>query len=328
MNTKRNKIGFQEIAQQAGVSVATVSRVVHQTDSVRSSTVESVAEAMRTLGCNSTFLWESHLILVLLPNMESAFYEELVHGITNAASSHGFFILLVCTGETQLTADVLQSTMMRTNARAAILLSPIQPAQDVVLLAQTTSIVQCGAIEITDGISCVAIDETAVCKAVTAFLLSQGRRRIALISGPASQLCMERRAEGYRQACESGTLSAPFETLKQMQVANKDGGLLALEQLLGSSERPDAIFAASDLIAIAVAKTAKRLGLSIPRELGIVGLNNIGWREYSNPVLTTVHLPLYRMGFMSGELAVGGIQRTGLPPRYITVDTEILKRDS
>jgi DNA-binding LacI/PurR family transcriptional regulator len=283
---------------------------------------------MHSLGCNPTFLGESNLILVLMPSMESAFYEELVRGITNAASSHGVFTVLVRTADTQLTADVLQSTMTRTNARAAILLSPIQPAQDVVLLTQTTSIVQCGAIDITDGISCVAIDETAVCRAITTYLLSQGRRRIALISGPASQRRMEQRAEGYRQACVAAPLSASCEALMQVQVANVGEVLSALEQLLGGRERPDAIFAASDEIAIAVAKAAKRLGLSIPRELGIVGLNNIGWREYSDPVLTTVHLPLYRMGFLSGELAVGGIQRTGLPPRYITVDTEILKRDS
>ncbi len=290
--------------------------------------MESVAEAMRTLGYSPTFLWESHLILVLLPNMESAFYEELVRGITDSAASHGFFVALVRTGEMLLTAGALQNTMERTSARAAILLSPIEPAQDVRFLANTTSIVQCGAIDMTDGISCVAIDETAVCKAVSAYLLSQGRRRIALISGPASQRRMERRTEGYRQACSAAFLSAPSDALMQVQVASASGVLPALEQLLGGGLRPDAIFAASDEIAIAVAKAAKLLELSIPHEIGIVGLNNISWREYSDPVLTTVHLPLYRMGFLSGELAVSGIKKAGLAPRHITVDTEILKRES
>lgn len=290
--------------------------------------MESVVEAMSVLGYNGEDDRESRLIVVMLPSMESAFYAEIVRGITDSASSHGFLVVLVRTGETLLSAAALQNTMERINARAAILLSPIQPADDVLSIVKRTCIVQCGAIDITDGISCVAIDETAVCKAVTTYLLSQGKRRIALISGAASLRRMEQRAEGYRQACEAAFLPASRDALMQLQVADTGGVLSALEQLFNSGERLDAIFAASDEIAITVAKAVKRLGLSIPQEIGIVGLNNISWREYSDPVLTTVQLPLYRMGFLSGELAMSGIKEVGLAPRHITVDTEILKRDS
>jgi len=290
--------------------------------------MESVVEAMSVLGYNGEEDRESHLIVVMLPSMESAFYAEIVRGITDSASSHSFLVVLVRTGETLLSAAALQNMMERINARAAILLSPIQPADDVLSMVKRTCIVQCGAIDITDGISCVAIDETAVCKAVTTYLLSQGRRRIALISGAASLRRMEQRSEGYRQACEAAFLPASHDALMQLQVADACGVLSALEQLFNSGERLDAIFAASDEIAIAVAKAVKRLGLSTPKEIGIVGLNNISWREFSDPVLTTVQLPLYRMGFLSGELAVSGIKEAGLAPRHITVDTEILKRDS
>jgi DNA-binding LacI/PurR family transcriptional regulator len=290
--------------------------------------MESVLEAMSVLGNKGKDHRESHLIVVMLPSMESAFYEGIVRGITDSASNHGFLVVLVRTGEMLLSAADLQNTMERIKARAAILLSPIQPAQDVLVLANKLSIVQCGAIDIADGISCVAIDETAVCKAVTTYLLSQGKRRIAMISGAASLRRMEQRSEGYRQACEAAFLPASRDALMQLQVADAGDVLSVLEQLFNRGEQLDAIFAASDELAIAVAKAVKRIGLSIPNEIGIVGLNNISWREYSDPVLTTVHLPLYRMGFMSAELAVSGVKEPGLSPRRIIVGTEILKRDS
>jgi len=328
MTSTDRKISIREIADHAGVSLATVSRAVHQKRGVSEAARGKITEAMTYFGVYEPVIRKSDMLLTLLPDIESAFYAEIARGISAAAQSHGYLVAMICAGGTELNADTLERLLARTGACAAILLSPLDPEDAACRIAERIPLIQCGAGDEHTGISSVTIDEEEVCRAVSAYMLTRGKRNIAIFSDPASNARIEQRIRGYHAACAESEMESPLKPNVQLLPVEEGKYLSFLTHFLRADSRPDAIFAASDRIAVAVAKVAKQLGLEIPADLGIVGLNNTGWQEYTDPVLTTVHLPLYRMGFLACEIAAGQLRNNDFTPYNLVVDTEILVRDS
>jgi LacI family repressor for deo operon, udp, cdd, tsx, nupC, and nupG len=107
-----------------------------------------------------------------------------------------------------------------------------------------------------------------------------------------------------------------------------DAAVSIATQLLSMPERPDAIFAASDVFAVAAIKAAKRLGIAIPRDLGIIGFDNTNISVMSEPALTTVKQPQYQLGFLACEMLIEQMHSENFAPRQIMLDAEIIIRES
>jgi LacI family transcriptional regulator len=163
--------------------------------------------------------------------------------------------------------------------------------------------------------------------AATEHLLQQGHKRIAAISGPEEYLCSRARIDGYRHALEqNGHRFDP--ALVRWGDFRQEGGYHWASDLLGRRSPPTAIFAGNDQQALGVYEAARQLGLAIPRDLSVVGFDDLPLARWLPPPLTTVCQPLADMGAMAAEMLLRLMDNRPLPIRRVELATELVVRES
>jgi len=325
----KDKVKIQDVADAAGVSIATVSRAINNKDNVKESTYNKIMNAVRDLGYdNFTIKNNSHLILILLPDIDNPFYSDLIKGISSSASRHNFQEIIVRTGDHPLTQSFVENIIHHTHADGVITLDPIASIETLENLRKKMPIVQCAEhIENCDA-PYVSIDDVAASKSVVEYILSKGRKKIALINGPLMYKYARKRKEGFLLALEKANISVNPSYVVEMPVFSYDAAVSIATQLLSMDDRPDAIFAASDVFAIAAVKAAKRMGLKIPKDIGIIGFDNTNASILCDPPLTTVKQPQFQMGFLASEMLIEQIGDSNTAPKQILLDVELIVRES
>jgi DNA-binding LacI/PurR family transcriptional regulator len=162
--------------------------------------------------------------------------------------------------------------------------------------------------------------------AATRHLIGLGHRRIAVISGPADVLCSRARIDGFRSAHEEAGLTAD-PSLARYGDFYVDGGYEHGKELLTLPQRPTAIFAGSDMQALGVLRAARELGLDVPRDLSVVGYDDLPLAGWIGPALTTVHQPLRDMATTATTMLLD-LARGGATLRRIELPTELVVRES
>lgn len=329
MSKSKEKVKIQDIADAAGVSIATVSRALNNKDNVKESTYIKIMQVVRDLGYdNFTIRNNSNLILVLIPDIDNPFYSDLIKGISSSASRNNFQEILVRTGDHPLTQSFVENIVYATNVDGVITLDPVSSVETLENLRKKIPIVQCAEhIENSDA-PYVSIDDIAASKAVVEYIVSKGKKKIALINGPAMYKYARKRKEGFVKTLEKLNIDIPSSYIVQLPVFSYDAAVSVATQLLSMEDRPDAIFAVSDVFAVAAVKAAKRMGLKIPEEIGIIGFDNTDTSIICDPPLTTVKQPQFQMGFLASEMLIELIGNENTPPKQLLLDVELIVRES
>lgn len=329
MSKLKEKVKIQDVADAAGVSIATVSRALNNKDNVKESTYIKIMKAVRDLGYdNFTIRNNSNLILVLIPDIDNPFYSDLIKGISSSANRNNFQEILVRTGDHPLTQSFVENIVHSTNADGVITLDPVSSVETLENLRKKIPIVQCAEhIENSDA-PYVSIDDIAASKAVVEYIVSKGKRKIALINGPLMYKYARKRKEGFIKTLEELNIDIPPSYIVQLPVFSYDAAVSVATQLLSMEDRPDAIFAVSDVFAVAAIKAAKRMGLKIPEEIGIIGFDNTDTSIMCDPPLTTVKQPQFQMGFLACEMLIEQISNENTQPRQLLLDVELIVRES
>lgn len=293
-------MSVQEIARRAGVSTATVSRVLNRSSLVKSDTRERVEAVIAELGYQTNLLArnlrtaESRLLLTMVPDFGNPFYAEIVRGIDAVARSEGYHVLLCDTcaqpSEERTYFDMLRHRL----ADGAICLDPDTTQQALKQEMDGLSWVACCEFDPDGGVPYVGIDnERAAFDAVT-YLIGTGRRRIALLNSDERYLYARLRRKGYVEALAAAGLQ-PLPMRKTLGLAFEDGRA-ACAELLAGPERPDAIFAVSDTLAIGAMRGVRDAGLRVPQDIAVVGFDNIPLTTMVEPQLTTIEQPMTALG--------------------------------
>jgi DNA-binding LacI/PurR family transcriptional regulator len=161
-----------------------------------------------------------------------------------------------------------------------------------------------------------------------AHLLSQGHRRVRVIASTAYSRAMQQRIAGAEQAMHDYGVARDGELIVTGMLPQFDMGVEAAATLLDSPERPTGIFALTDVTAVGVMHAAAKRGLSIPRDVSVVGFDNIPLAGYMIPSLTTVAQPIYEIGAHATRLLLAHIDNPTLPPESIVLDTQLVIRES
>ncbi|MDD2533105.1 MAG: LacI family DNA-binding transcriptional regulator [Eubacteriales bacterium] len=329
MRSSKRKITIQDIADSADVSIATVSRALNNKDTVKAKTYDKIIRVMRELGYeDAPISHHSKLILILLPDIDNPFYSELIKGISGAADRHGFQEIILRTGAHPLTYNFIEEVVIDTHADGLITLDAISDTEALEKLCAKIPLVQCAEYNDQSNGSFVSIDDVAAAKMVTEYLASKGKKRIAFIDGPRRYKYSRYRLEGFLKGLEQVGLEANPNFIAQLPELSYDAALSVATQMLSMTVRPDAIFTASDVIAGATLKVARRMGLRIPEDLGIIGFDNTNVAIMCEPALTTVKQPQYQMGFIACEMLIEKIKNPLTPPRQVMLDVELIIRES
>jgi LacI family transcriptional regulator len=324
-----------DVAQAAGVSIATVSRVLSPGPSrhpVRAATAERVRAAATALNFVPSPLARglatnrSGLLGLLVPELADPHYPQIASGVEDSARAAELAVLICNTlGSPDRLADYLRLLHAR-HVDAIVLCggSTLGPDELATLEAGPAPVVLIGRPAESSRLPFVSIDNVGAARAATEHLLDTGRWRIAHLAGPSAQTTMRDRAEGYRSTISRAGLPP--------EVVETDGtpedGLRHARTLLerSSSQRPDAIFAATDRLALAVLAAAADLRLDVPEQLAVVGFDDLPLAPYFRPTLSSVAQPARQLGDLAIQAALRLTSGARVEP--VVVPAELIVRDS
>jgi LacI family transcriptional regulator len=290
---------IKDVAREAGVSVATVSRALNGAENVLPHTRQRILDVARELryapsgAARSLITRRTDTVGALLPDLHGEFFSELIRGIDHAARARGLHLLLSSSHDD---AHEAAAALRAMNGRVDGLIV-MSPHADDDFLAQNLP-ATLPAVLLNSGVSqprqpVFAIDNFGGAREMTAHLVGTGRRRIAFLGGPAANFEARERERGYRAGLPAGrepwVLDGDFS-----EAAGERAGRLLLA--LPPAERPDAVFAANDIMAIGLLGTLVAGGARVPQDIALAGFDDIPIARYVSPPLTTIHVPIADLG--------------------------------
>lgn len=322
-----------EVAKEAGVSVATVSRVVNQKGAVTAETQQKVSAAIAKLNYHPN-VWgrslrrrESRMLLILVPNITNPYYSNIVRGIEDTARRNHYNTMLCITDMDHRRAEEYFDLLRSGRADGAILTDTTMEDREVPQLAKSFSIVQCCEYCGDESVGHVSIDNFKAAYEVVRFLCSIGHRRIGLVGSTNRFISTRQRLLGYRKALNENGLPADSRlTANADDDYNFSSGMRAARELLTQPERPSALFCISDVLALAAIRAAGELGLSVPEDLTVVGFDDVEYATMFKPMLTTVSQPCYALGKTSCEMLLEKMDGASAHPVFL--EHKIILRDS
>ncbi|TWE21559.1 LacI family DNA-binding transcriptional regulator [Kitasatospora atroaurantiaca] len=319
-----------EIAQEAGVSAPTVSKVLNGRADVAPATRERVEELLQRHGYRRRGGRQvSPLLELVFHQLESAWAMEVIRGVENAVREEGLSIVLSeSAGRLSPGQSWMDGVLARRPTGVVLVLSDLDRALGEQLTSRNIPFVVLDpAGDPGRGIPAVGTTNWDGGLAATRHLLDLGHRRIGLIGGPARMMCSRARADGYRAALDMAGIPYASELVKEGDFQHESGRRLGME-LLGLADRPTAVFAGNDLQAFGLYEAARELGLRIPEDLSVVGFDDLPPARWVGPPLTTVRQPLTEMAEVATRLVIDLAR--GVQPGTVRVDlaTTLVERGS
>jgi DNA-binding LacI/PurR family transcriptional regulator len=304
---------IKDVARAANVSTATVSHVLNGTRYVSEELRELVLEAVAELNYRpsrvaaSLRTKRSNSILLIIPDIANPFFPPLVRGVQDTFDRHSFAVIVGNTDRRRDREQEFLSLALRTHADG-IIINPSEIGYEALLplIEQDIRVVLIGTHIDHPDLDIVRVDNRVGAGDAVRHLIALGHRRIGMVCGPMSTSSARQRCEGYRHAMEEAEL--PIRTGWVVEDAfDQEGGYRGTQQLLAHPERPTAIFAAADLMALGVMHAVRDAGLCVPDDVSVVGFDDILEATITTPPLTTINQPKYRMGQCAAELLLARI---------------------
>ena len=325
---------IRDVAQRAGVSISTVSRVLNNSSSVNEEKRLRVEEAAEVLGYSpnpnalSLLGQSTGGIGVLLPYIAGEFFSGFLRAIDRTTSETGHYLMV---SSSHRNVKEFRAALHGMNRRVdgLIVMSTDIPAETVrgwvpgsmPMVFANTEVVGAGS-------ESVNFDNRGGAYRLTEHLIAQGHRRIAFLKGPPQSYDALARRDGFREALRAHGI-APDPGLEFEGDFTLESGLAAVPGLLALDPRPTALFAANDLSAYGVLTGLRERGLDVPADLALAGFDDIQLARFSSPALTTVRAPVYEMGKAAIERLLARIDGQGdLEPGMLQLPTEVVVRDS
>jgi len=287
---------IRDVARRAQVSVASASRVLNRMENVSEETRARVADAIRELGyvphagARSLSLAKTNAIGVVLPDFHGEFFSEIVRGMDREASRHGYMLLLsnVHAGN-ELSEDALRA--MRGRVDGLIVLAPHLSEKELSeALPNGTPVVLINTRGDAGGHAGVRLDNTEGARLVAEHLVANGRKQIVHIAGAAGNIDAHERADAFTDALKKAGVS--FEVIQGD--FTEESGEAAIEALLKSGSKFDAVFAGNDMMALGALQAIRRGGIRVPEEVAVVGFDDIPLARHLG--LTTVRVRIAELG--------------------------------
>jgi LacI family transcriptional regulator len=330
-----NRLTIRQIADLAGVSIATVSRVLNGRDDVAPETREAVTRVIRENGYTANrsarglSAGRTGLVGVLVPLIYPAYFSSILAGAAEALGEQDLRVVLSPTGHEHDREVSLLERLMHGVTDGALIVMPEESSLELELLVDGgyRCVVVDPIMPLAERIPSVSAAHTSGADQAMRHLLSLGHRRIAQITGPRGWLATEDRRRGYQAALASAGI-LPDPSLEVESIPEIPPGRAAAEQLLDLSEPPTAIFAFNDNIAIGAIQAARARGLRVPEDLSIVGFDDVEGATIVSPALTTVRQPLEEMGRTAVSLLNRLLERQRFETLHIELATRLVVRES
>jgi LacI family transcriptional regulator, repressor for deo operon, udp, cdd, tsx, nupC, and nupG len=333
---QRHPARIADVAALAGVSTATVSRALTAPGKLRPETLARVEAAVRRTGYTPNLparvlrVRRSMIVLVVVPDIANPFFSDVLRGIDETLSGGGYGLLIGNLGQDRAREAQIVRIVQAGQVDGVLLLNGSVPADHAHSLVETgiAMVAVCEAIP-GSGIPQVEVENRAAAREAVGHLVGLGHRSLGYIAGPPANILERERRAGFCEGLEEAGL-----TRRDACFWSGNFGFVAGEQAaagyLACTRRPTAVFAANDEMAIGFIKGVRAAGLSVPRDVSVVGFDGIAFADYVEPELTTFRQPRRALGRRGAELLMRLLAGEAIAPEqmHIRLPVPLLARAS
>lgn len=340
------RVTIQDVAKAANVSIATVSRVLNNPQAVKDGTRLRVQQAFGEVGYSlapallplvqeysgraedGTGPQMGCTVLAILPELRNPFYADVLDGIISKADFRGYETVLYRAKVARYNLAELRELVETIHACGVLTLGKISTPKDLEELNRFVPVVQCAEFEKECSLPYVSIDDYSAAKSVMQLLLEKGRRRIALLNGPLQYKYAMERERGYFDALHQAGIPRDDSLVVHQPVSEFELALSSASRLLNLQERPDAIFAVSDVMAVAAIRAIHRANLRVPEDISVVGFDDTYIAQMCEPSLTTVRQRGSQLGSYATEILLDLVNGVQVTNQQVLMDVDLLVRES
>lgn len=313
--TRRPKVPtMKHIAEEAKVSIKTVSRVINNDPAVKEATRGKVMDVAGTLGyrpntpARTLVTGRSKTIGLLISDIGNYFFSEIVKGVQVATEEEGYSLLLCDTGENPDTELRCVDLLLGHKVDGLILSSSRLKDDQISNVAKYSDVVLCNRTHPDEKVRSVCIEDNALHLA-TEHLIELGHRHFGYIGGPVRGRAAWMREEGCREVLARHGFEKPI--VASGFPVSIEGGYEAMNWILDVKPEVSAIVTYNDMLAIGAMKAVQARGLKVPEDISVVGFDDLNFAAHTNPPLTTVSVPIFRFGYKAAQLLFGAIRPNG-----------------
>ena len=324
---------IKEVAKAAGVSVATISRVLNHPETVLEETKKHVLAIMEELSykpnslARGLALNRTNTIALLIPDILNPKFMEIAKGVEDVAHSKGYNILL-CNTEGVLQKEKEYIEIMKSRRVDGIILANtlLEEKDMKIFQSEKFPVVSIG--KVIKNINIVYIDDFKAAYEATNHLIEIGYKEIGFLSGPLKHYENITKKKGYEKALQNSGIDIKKEYCIEGE-SDINGGYISSKRLIKNNPKLQAIFVANDLMAIAALDAIKSEGLRVPEDIAVVGFDNISMAALVEPKLTTIAEPIYKMGLVASRILLEQIETPDEHfPQQILLQTKLKVRQS
>lgn len=325
---------MKEVAKLAGVSVATVSRVLNDKPNVSPELRSRVLQAVEKLNyqrnrvARSLRAKTSLIIGLIISDIQNPFFTSVVRGVEDVAYDHGYTLLL-CNSDEDPTKERLYIDIMLAEKVAGVIISPVAEVDNYssVLLQAGVPVVAMDRRMRDLEVDTVVVNNVEGVYQAVGHLIEQGHRRIGFIGGPTRTTTGRERQEGYQKALAEHGLGSE-QGLVKIGDFKQDSGYQRACELLEMDDPPTAIFTANNLMTLGALNAIHEKGLNIPRDMAIVGFDDMPWAPSLDPPLTAVAQPTHELGCTAANLLLQRIADKDREIVEMKLEPTLIIRDS
>ena len=300
-----------DVGELAGVSIKTVSRVLNGQANVSDATRDRVHAAAKALNYYPNVLAQglvrrrSHLVGLVYENPSPSYVVEVQQGVLHRLRSERYQLVVIpISSIAERAAEVVG--LLRAASLDGVILAPPASNNARILADLTAAGIRCARIASThlaDAGPSTIIDDEAAAREIAMHLIRSGHRRIGIIKGDPTHAATDARHAGYLDALTSAGLTVPDAWIEQ-GMFTRNSGYLAARRLLASADRPTAVLAQNDDMAVGALIAARELGLSVPEDLSIVGFDDSEIAQIAWPAITTIRQPVFDMAVDATDMLI------------------------
>ncbi|MFD0982769.1 LacI family DNA-binding transcriptional regulator [Tropicimonas aquimaris] len=327
-------VSIKDVAQVAGVSVSTVSHVINKTRFVSPDTMAAVQKAVDDLGYQPSYLARAlrskrtRTLGMLVTSSTNPFFAEVISGVEEGCFRAGYSLILCNCGDQPGRQRTYLETLMQKRIDG---LAVMTTSRDADFQAELESLGTLPRVVLDSApmphTGTIGDDSVAGGRLAAGLLVSRGHIRIGCLTGPASHPRSADRLSGFRAGLEAAGISLPQERVAVGELS-AGGGYQAMQHLLAQTPAPSAVFAFNDLMAMGAYRAIAEHGLAIPRDISVIGYDDLEIASYLVPGLTTIRQPGFGLGLEAAEILIANLETGASLPEVIRHTPELVIRDS
>lgn len=320
---------IKEVAEFAGVSTATVSRVMNRSTNVNDATKKIVEGAIQQLNyqpndvARALYKGRSKIIALFVPDIMNPYYPELARAVEDVTNHHGYTFVLCNTDDDKVKEKTYRNTMMQKKVDGIIIVSSTITEEEAANTTIPTILLDR---KIAASMGSVTVNNRDGAREAITFLQSIGCKRIAHISGPEHDTNAISRRDGYLDVVQNDAWFQPDYMVSGDY--NFDTAIRVTKELLQKFPEVDGLFVGNDLMGVGALKAAQELGIHVPDDVSVIGFDGIMLGKTTAPSLTTMAQPIYEMGEHAATMLLNQIEDNKTHIQHKEFSVKLMERET